>query len=116
MCQGPINQAKLPLTHTGRRYATPQAEAVHGKARDHSLTRTGIMPTARTRQENTRQTFTKTHASYLTEDDDGPWMDVFPFEAVMSEGNVMELVGLWTRKRPERIFIDYNYPKATIYL
>lgn len=72
VCQGPINQAKLPLTHTGRRYATPQAEAVHRKARDHSLTRTGIMPTARTRQANTRQTFTKTHASYLTEDNDGP--------------------------------------------
>lgn len=50
VCQGPINQTKLPLTHTGKRCTTPQAEAVHGKARDHSLTRTGIMPTARSRQ------------------------------------------------------------------
>ncbi len=63
VCQGPINQAKLPLTHTGRRHATPQAEAVHGKARDNNRARTGIMPTARTMQASTRQTVTKTHAS-----------------------------------------------------
>lgn len=66
VCQGPINQAKLPPTHTGRRRATPQAEAVYGRARDHSLARAGIMPTARSMEAKTQQTFTKTHASNLT--------------------------------------------------
>lgn len=38
---------------------SPQAEARHGKARDHSLTRTGLAAAARTRPGNTRQEFTR---------------------------------------------------------
>lgn len=66
VCQGPINQAKLPLTHTGRRHTTPQAEAVHGKARDHSLARTGIMPTAKNQAgKHTADVYKKTHTCQL---------------------------------------------------
>lgn len=65
-----INQAKLPLTHTGRRHATPQAEAEHETARVHSLAATGTIPAARTRLAKTQQTCAEIHAkSYLIQGD-----------------------------------------------
>ena len=75
VCQELINQAKLPLTHTGRRYATPQAEAEHETARVHSPARTGTIPAARTGLANTQQTCAETHASsYLMQ---GECTDIF---------------------------------------
>lgn len=39
VCQRPINQAKQPLTYTGRRQATPQTDEERGEAQNHSRTR-----------------------------------------------------------------------------
>jgi len=115
VCQGPINQTKLPLTHTGRRHTAPQAEAVHGEARDHSMARAGVVPTAGRQADIYKNTRQLPHRRQRGTED---WRSSFwNWGVVMSQENVMEWMGLclWIRKRPKMILTEIFYPRASTF-
>lgn len=66
VCRGPINQAKLPLTHTGRRHATPQGGSGAREGQRPQPGQNWCNADSRDQAgKHTRQTFTKKNMCQL---------------------------------------------------